>query len=74
MTDIERFTQWMRDNHYSLRSFARVVGFHHTALFYMMKRGAPSDSLIVNFIKQYGCDKALEIFADRLSRQDLPPQ
>lgn len=71
MTDIDRFTQWMKENNYTYRTFAPVVGLRHNTLWYMMKRGTMSDTFIVRFIKRYGCGLALMLFVDRLGPE--PP-
>lgn len=67
MTDIERLKSWMATNGYDKKSLAARMDERYITLWAMMNRNKPSDRFVSNFIRHFGCDEALKIFADHLA-------
>lgn len=67
MTDVELLNQWMDSHNLTLPSLARDMGLDYVALYMMTKkRNKITDKFIVQFIRRYGCEEAVAVFASRL--------
>lgn len=68
MTDLERLEAWMAARNYTMKSLAQHLGMKYITLYFMMRRKkVVNDPFIVRFIRHFGCDEALRIFADQLT-------
>jgi hypothetical protein len=67
MTDKDRLQEWMRENGYTLKTLAPVVGISYNTLWRMVvERPDVGDRFITAFIRQFGCDEAVRVFSDAL--------
>lgn len=68
MTDTERLDAWMTANGYDKKSLAAHMDEKYITLWAMLDRKKPSDRFVSNFIRHFGCDVAVTVFADHLAR------
>jgi hypothetical protein len=67
MTDIERLAAWMTANGHDKKSLAIHMDEKYITIWAMMDRDKPSDRFVSNFIRHFGCDEAVAVFADHLA-------
>jgi hypothetical protein len=69
MTDTERLHQWLKERDMTLYGLGQQIGMRYNTLWYMVvDRNTVSDKFITRFIRHFGCDEALVVFADALKR------
>lgn len=71
MTDTERLDVWMQERGLTKKSLAATMGVKYITLWHMtVKRKTVSDKFITAFIRHFGCDEAVKVFADALGPAD----
>lgn len=67
MTDTERLNIWMSEHGFDKKSLAAYMGEKYITVWAMIDRKKASDRFVSNFIRHFGCETALAVFADHLA-------